>query len=263
MGRVEAVQTNLMLSTRLWIAHGAIEKIKESATELTTAAERLRFREGQVRVTTGQVGTEIKWHVQTPSFSSLFVAVEQLRNAQTPIVLRFFVSGWFEEFFNSADEANRRIEEIISRGDRHFPVKTFIEEVDPTKSGLATVLVDILSAKHPPADYSVDCIYNKIADRFDVDRIGAKSPIAKFYGTFLTSFPCAGTSYSDRVSEGYRHVLSTGKPRTDHVLAAFRLPDNEVHWVPYHRLILPREKGGKGDSVSVVSQISAINFKVI
>jgi hypothetical protein len=252
-----------MLATRFWIVHGSIEKTKEGAAELSAAVERVRFREGQVRVTTGQVGTEIKWHVQTPSFSSLFLAVEQLRNAQTPIVLRFFVSGWFEEFYNSSSEASRRIDEIISRGDRHFPIKTFIEQIEPSKSGLATVLADVLTAKHSPADYSVDCLYNKTADRFDVDRIGAKSPIAKFYGTFLTSFPCAGTSYSDRVSEGYRHVLSTGKPRTDHVLAAFRLPDNEVHWVPYHRLILPALKSNKGDSVSVISQISPINFKVI
>jgi len=252
-----------MLATRFWIAHGAIERNRVDAVELSAVEERRRFREGQLRFTTGQVGTEIKWHVQTPSFSSLFVAIEQLRNAQTPFVLRFFVSGWFEEFYDSAAEAGRRIEEIIARGDRHFPIKTFIEQVDPTKSRLATVLADVLSAKNPPADYSVDCIYNKAADRFDVDRVGPKSPIAKFYGTFLTSFPCAGTSYADRVSEGYRHVLSTGKPRADHVLAAFRLPDNEVHWVPYHRLILPLLKSSKGESVSVISQISAISFKVI
>jgi hypothetical protein len=253
----------MMVATRLWIANGAIEKNTDSSSELSLAEERRRFREGQVCFTTGRSGTELRWHVQTPSFSSLFVAMDQMNKAQTPIVLRFFLSGWFEEFYNSAVDAHRRIDEIVARGDRHFPIKTFVEEIDPAKSHLADILVDVLTAKHPPAEYSVDCVYNKTADRFDVDRIGPKSPIAKFYGTFLTSFPCAGTSYSDRVSDGYRHVLSSGKPRTDHVLAAFRLPDNEVHWVPYHRLILPVSNSGKGETVSVISQISPINFKVI
>jgi hypothetical protein len=102
-----------------------------------------------------------------------------------------------------------------------------------------------------------------LADKFDVAHIGEKSPIAKFYGTFLTSFPCTGSSYADRVSDGYREVLSNGRPRTDHVLAAFRLPDNQVHWVPYHRLILPALEQGRRDSVNVISQISPISFKVL
>jgi hypothetical protein len=251
-----------MSAKRIWIAHGAVELISASDGELSHADERRRFREGQVRFTTSPAGSELKWHVQTPSFSSLFVSLDHMHKAQAPIVLRFFVSGWFEEYYKSAAQACKRVEEIIARGDRHFPIKTFIEEVDPSKSIMATIIVDVMNAKSPPAEYAVDCIYNKAADRFDVDRIGPKSPIAKFYGTFLTSFPCAGTSYSDRVSDGYRHVLSTGKPRTDHVLAAFRLPDNEVHWVPYHRLIMPSLQSKLG-SVSVISQISPINFKVI
>ncbi len=253
----------MMQSTRFWISHGTVEREKRDGIELSAQDERKKFESGHIRFTTGSIGTEVKWHVLTPSFSSLFLTIEQLRKAQTPIVLRFFVSGWFEEFYNSVGEASQRIESIVSRGDRHFPVKTFIEEVDSSNYKVAGVLLDILKNNEPPLEYSVDCAYNKTADRFDVERIGTKSPIAKFYGTFLTSFPCAGTSYSDRVSEGYRHVLSTGKPRTDHVLAAFRLPDNQVHWVPYHRLILPAAKGTPSESVRVISQISPISFKVI
>lgn len=252
-----------MQGRRFWVELGVIQHEPGDAVETSPASEKKRFEAGGVRVTSGNIGTEIKWHAQTRCISSLFVVLEWLRGARAPFVLRYYVSGWFEEFYKTAGEASQRIEAIIARGDRHFPVRTFVEEVEPKTARVAGLLMDIMGQKKPPEEYAVVCTYNALANRFDVAQVGEKSPIAKFYGTFLTSFPCTGSSYGDTVSDGYRHVLSTGRPRTDHVLAAFRLPDNQVHWVPYHRLILPSNTGPVKDTVNVISQISPIGFKVI
>ncbi len=252
-----------MQGSRFWVVQGSVRRAPTDGLDASSPSEKKRFEDGEVRVTSGDIGTEIKWHAQTPCVASLFFLLDWLRDAKTPIVLRFHVSGWFEEFYPTTREATERIEAIIARGDRHFPVRTFVEEVDPKITQFAPLLTDILNKKEEPAEYSVVCAYNELADKFEVAHIGEKSPIAKFYGTFLTSFPCTGTSYADRVSAGYREVLASGRPRTDHVLAAFRLPDNQVHWVPYHRLIVPAHEAGRHNSVNVISQISPISFKVI
>ncbi len=81
---------------------------------------------------------------------------------------------------------------------------------------------------------SVDCVYEEQSRKFRVDRIGAQSTIAKLYGMSPVSYACkSGNSYDEVVSEAYTHVLRSGKPRYDHVLAALRMPDNVVRWVPY------------------------------
>lgn len=225
--------------------------------------ENIMFEQGAVRVTEGRNGTEIRWLAQSPCVASLFAVMHWLPRATTPIVLRFHASGWFEEFYNNVKTATERIEAIILRGDRHFPVRTFVEEVEASRKVVATLLIDILEDQSMAEVYSVECEYNNSNDRFSVERIGARSPIARFYGTFTNSFPCTVSSYGERVSAGYRAVLSSGHPRVDHVLAAFRLPDNQVHWVPYHRLILPVSGREKGSRVRVVSQIAPVAFQVI
>ncbi len=250
-------------SSRIWVTQGVFHHQEEDAVKLTATEERRKFEVGEVRITTSEIGTEIKWYAQTPCMASLFVISDWVHKAQAPFVLRFNISGWFEEFYQTAPEVIGRLDAIIARADRHFPVRTFVEEVDPEKTKVAGLLMDIIQKKVEPHDYAVECLYNPTADRFDVERIGDKSTIAQVYGTFLTSFPCTGTSYADRVSDGYREVLASGKPRVDHVIAAMRFPDNQVHWVPYHRLILPRTDAGSNGGVSVVSQIAPVSFKII
>ena len=228
------------------------------------ASDKRRFEAGQVRITSGDVGTEIKWHAQTPCVTSLFFVMDWLRNAKGPFVLRFYISGWFEEFYQTQPEVTQRIEAIIARGDRHFPVKTFIEQVETHKNNLAPLLVNSLQKIDEIDEHCVECVYNRNAGRFEVQRVGRKSLIAKVYGEIESSFPRQSIgSYSEAVSLGYKEVLESGKPRADHVLAALRFPNNNVYWVPYHRLILPSLGLPKSDSVKVVSQFGKIDFKII
>ncbi len=231
---------------------------------MTNKDERLKLESGQVRVTTGDHGTEIKWTVLSPCLSSLFVVNEWLSTAIAPFVLRFYVSGWFEEFYETYNEVSRRVDEIIARGDRHLTKRTYVQEVETNAVTLTPLLKDCLLSTVPPEDYAVECSFEEASQQFVVDRVGAKSPISKFYGTYLSSFPCQPIgSYNDTVNEAYKYVINTGKPRTDHILAAFRLPDNQVHWVPYQRLILPKRGSPGSHSVAVISEISRISFNVI
>ena len=78
------------------------------------------------------------------------------------------------------------------------------------------------------------------------------------------SYACkSGNSYDEVVSEAYTHVLRSGKPRYDHVLAALRMPDNIVRWVPYQRIVVPRPKSDKSMTVSVVAEIAKIDINLI
>ena len=248
--------------SRLWAYLGRIEFSPVEVPNNLVKSEQSRYEQGGVRVTVGKSGTEIRWLAQSPCTGSLFAVLEWLPHASYPVVLRFNASGWFEEFFDSPKNAAKRIEEIISRSDRHFPVRAFVEEVEASRKVVAPQLMDILLRPETAEVYSVECEYNKYNDRFTVDRIGARSPIARFYGTYTNSYPCMVSSYGDRVSAGYRAVLGSGRPRIDHVLAAFRLPNSQVHWVPYHRLILPVAGSKMSDRVQVISQIAPVAFKV-
>ena len=253
-----------MRASRIWVNQGTFERVRADSEELTAAEERRRFDQGEVRLTSGEIGTEIKWHAQTPCIASLFVVSDWLLKAKAPFVLRFYISGWFEEFYQTAAEANDRLEAIISRGDRHFPVRTFVQQVDISKTILAPLLTDANDQRDKIDDVAVECVYNRENHRFNVASVGKRSLIAKVYGDIESSHPRQTTgSYSDAVNEGYLDVLQSGKPRADHVLAALRFPNNNVYWVPYHRLILPVIAHTKHEAVKVISQFGSVGFKVI
>ena len=253
-----------MKATRFWVVQGIVQRVTDDAVALSALEERKKFEAGEVRLTTGDIGTEIKWHVQTPCIASLFVVLDWIRNARGPYVLRFFASGWFEEFYATANETSMRIDSIISRGDRHFPVRTFVQKVPLQEKSLSALIQQCLFNTSLPEDVSVDCTFERNTERFVVDRVGPRSLMGRLYGQSDNSFAHQSTgSFSEAVSEGYREVLNTGRPRADHVLAALRLSNNQVHWVPYHRLILPKLNSGKTFGVKVIADAAMINFKVI
>ena len=264
LNQIETALHKAMRATRIWVKQGALERIGVDGQELTAADERNRFEQGEVRLTSGEIGTEIKWYAQTPCVASLFVVADWLLKARSPFVLRFYVSGWFEEFYQTAAEAADRLEAIISRGDRHFPVRTFVQQVEISKSILAPLITDANTTQDKIDDVAVECVYNRENHRFNVASVGKRSLIARVYGDIESSHPRQTTgSYSDAVNEGYVDVLQSGKPRSDHVLAALRFPNNNVYWVPYHRLILPVTGHAKQESVKVVAQFGSIGFKII
>ena len=253
-----------MQGRRYWVEQGEIGAVVPDGTILSPVDERKKLEAGQVRVTTGDLGTEVKWYVQSPCYASLFATLEWLSSIQLPIVLRFYASGWFEEFHKTNETAMHRLNDIISRGDRHFSSRTMVKEFDIKDKPLPTLLTECINKPNVALDYAIECSYEETTEQFAVQRIGSKSVINQVWGPFPSSFPCQSTSqYGQTVSEAYHEVLNTGKPRYDHVLAAMRMPDNVVFWVPYHRLVMPKTPSLKKQSVLVVAELNQVDIQLI
>jgi hypothetical protein len=253
-----------MHGQRYWVENGELSELIADAPEISPQEQRKKFNAGHVRLTTGELGTEIKWSVLSPCLASLFFINDWLTVATGPFVLRFYASGWFEEFHETYKDVNRRLDEIIVRGDRHFTTRTLIKEFSIKKTELTPLLNDCISQTSTAQEYAVECVYEDNTQQFLVQSIGPKSAISRVYGSFLSSFPCqTAGSYGQSVSEAYKQVLNSGKPRYDHVLAAMRMPDNEVFWVPYRRLVLPKLAMGGKHSVLVVSEITSVDIQLI
>lgn len=249
---------------RYWIKEGKISLSDDQLKDHSALEERKVFEQGLVRITTGDLGTEIKWHVFSPCVASMFAAIPWLEQAKPPYVLRFHVSGWFEEFYQTHAEVTKRIEDIIARGDRHFTTRTLIKEFDWHEKPLTPLLESCLIDESQAGQYAVECVYEEHTQQFLVETIGEKSAIRKVWGNFLSSYPCqTSNQYGQVVSEAYQQVLNTGKPRFDHVLAALRMPNNEVFWVPYKRLVLPKRGSTHRPTVLVVSEITGVDIQLI
>lgn len=253
-----------MRGQRYWVKAGKLAPETNDDLVKVNADEYQKLREGVIRITTGDLGTEVKWFVNSPCTASLFTIIQWLSSARGPFVLRFHAVGWFEEFYEDPAAAVRRLEDILARGDRHFTGRTFVEEQALTSLLLPDVLKQSLERQVPADEYTVDCAYDVNSKHFVVERVGPKSAIGRLWGTVTSSYPCQpmGT-YGDTISAAYEEVMDDGIPRYHHVLAALRLPDNQVHWVPYHRLIFPKRVSAHSVGVSVVSQIAKVDIRVL
>lgn len=252
-----------MRGQRFWVHHGLMEP-KAALNTLEPLEEEKLLQSGSVRLTTGELGTEVKWVVNSPCVTSLFKSIQWISSARAPYILRFFAVGWFEEVYREPAAAINRIEHVLARGDRHFTGRVFIKEAMQDTGVVPEVMKEALLGQGISPDYSVDCAFDEQSNMFRVERVGTKSAIGRVWGTYTSSHPCQSAgSYGDPVNETYQDVLKNNKPRYDHVLAALRLPDNALHWVPYHRVVYPRrnEKGQLG--VAVVSQIARVDIQVL
>jgi hypothetical protein len=259
-----ATADKVMQGQRFWIAGG--RKLPDSSIEhILDDVETERFNhDGAVRVTTGLLGTEIKWSVFSPCFASLFYAIEWLPATSLPIVLRFYLSGWFEETCYTVDQAINRIEQVIAKSELHLTRRAFVEEIDPIGRMLPPMLQRAWQEHTISPETSVDFVYEEQSRKFRVERIGLKSTIAKYYGVSPKSYPYVnGGSYNDIVDEAYTLVLRSGRSRYDHVLAAMRMPDNVVRWVPYQRIVVPKQNSEKMLCVSVVTEIANVDIRPI
>ena len=253
-----------MQGQRYWVEAGKFSVDLNDSSAMKVIEENKKFDDGLVRLTTGELGTEVKWHVQSPCYASLFSTLEWLNTAKLPIILRFYVSGLFEEFHRTHESAVRRLEDVISRGDRHFTAKTMVRQFALNEKPLTTLLNECINKPTTASEYAIECSFENNTEQFTVQKIGLKSVINQVWGPFPSSFPCQATGqYGQVVSEAYREVLNTGRPRYDHVLAAMRMPDNMLFWVPYHRLVLPKRGNDGAPSVLVISELNQVDITLI
>jgi hypothetical protein len=247
-----------------WIEKGALARQRPQLLAANEGDDGLMHRHGCVRVSTGALGTEIRWSVFSPNFASLYFAAEFLADLHGPFMLRYFLAGWFEEICETAAAARRRIGEILSKSDLYLVKRAFVREVDPHGKVMPPLLKHAWLDGATTADYSVDCVYEESSGRFRVDRIGPKSTIARLWGLTPASYPCTnGGSYDRIVSAAYGDVLKAGRPRYDHVYAAMQTPDDTLTWIPYQRVIMPIRACDRRRAVAVVTEIAKVDIRIL
>lgn len=247
-----------------WIAHGQPLPPLENATASEKEDTHALNRQGMVKLTIDETGTEIKWLLFSGNWASLFHILDWLDTYPPPFKLCYFLVGWFEEIIETAAAARDRIESILAKSDIHLTQRTFVREADPKRRDIPPLLKSALQDRSVLPDFSIDCVLDEVNGSFRVGRIGSETPIAKVYGFHPVSYPCInGLSYDHLVSRAYAKVVETGQPHYDHVIAAMTTPDGSVSWFPYQRVVLPHYLPDGRKGVSVVSQVAPVDIKLV
>jgi hypothetical protein len=249
-----------------WIAKGELVPPPQREIYAGSGDNARLHKLGHVRVLVSAAGTEVSWAVFAPNWAALYFAMEWLATTPGPYVLKYFLSGWFEESYRHLGEACARIDQIIAKSDLHLVSRVHVKEADPSKTRLSIphLLQSALNDGRADPDDAIDCIFDDGIDRFRVDRIGPKSAVARLWGDTPSAFPLvSGGAYDQTVSEAYLAVVRSGRPRYDHVYAVMTAPDNSPVWIPYQRVILPNKLKNGVQSVSVISEMAPVEIRII
>jgi hypothetical protein len=248
----------------LWIANGQLVAAPLEDGRLTQHITDRLHRSGHVRIVAGESGTLVEWCVFAPNWASLQVTREWVRACRGPFKLRYFLAGWFEETCLSAARASERIDQVMAKSDVHLSCRTFVRKCAPRRGRTPQVLYEAWRLGLVSPDYSVDCVFDEQAERFRVERIGARSTIARLWGLAPVSYPCInGGTYDQIVGLAYREVARTGAPRFDHVFAAMTIHEGEPTWIPYQRVILPNWVPSGRPAVTVVTEIAPVDIQIV
>lgn len=253
-----------MFGSLCWVESGAFGRPSVYRRPQEGLDERVRWRTGGVRVVTGALGTEIKWDMHSPCYASLFAVAEWLTQADGPVILRFFINGWFEERFVDRQSARERIEQLITKSELRLRDTVFVKEMESPNGDAPPAVRQALLDGSVPEDIGVDCQWDEAGGRFRVVRVGSRSAIGRLWGVEPDSYPCVSGGYYDmKVSAAYHDVVCRGRPRYDHVIAAMMSPARVLCWVPYQRAILPRKPASRTVGVTVVAEIAAVDIRVL
>ena len=248
-----------------WIDRGRVIGELPSADAGTVSEDTAIHRHGSVKVTLSQGGgTTMAWAVFAPNWSSLYCLMESLHLYPPPYHLQYYLAGWFSESIADVSLARDRIHALIAKSDVHLLARTYVKEAAPDPKLMPPLLQDAWGDRAVKPDYSIDCVHDDNDDRFKVMRIGPGSPIAKLWGIFPVSYPCLmGNPYDQVVSEVYPQVVKTGEPHYGHVYAAMSLPDRQVRWMPYQRVVLPHRFPDGRMGVTVISEVSPVDIQIV
>jgi hypothetical protein len=249
----------------VWIDQGRVTDELPSTDAGAVSEDIAIHRQGMVKVTYCQeAGTYVSWTVFSPNWASLYYVMECIRLYPAPYCLQYYLAGWFSEKFADARQARDRIHALIAKSDVHLLARTYVKSADPDPKVMPPLLQDAWGDKAVKPDYSIDCVHDDSDDRFKVMRIGPGSPIAKLWGIFPVSYPCLmGNPYDQVVSEVYPEVVRTGEPHYGHVYAAMALPDRQVRWMPYQRVVLPHRFPDGRMGVTVISEVSPVDIRIV
>jgi hypothetical protein len=247
-----------------WIVNGRPTRVVAGEVGSRDDEDALIQRNGYVRLTAAPGVTEVKWAVFAPNWASIFYAMNWLPRFPPPYRLRYFIVGWCEEHHDDVGSACERLDEILAKSDIHITKRTFVKDMDPGKTAMPELLRDALLDHTVGPEFAVDCVFDSSVGRFCVERVGSRSAIAQIWGLSPSSYPCqSGHTYDQMVSMAYAKVLRTGLPHYDHVMASMLTPDKVPLWVPYQRVVLPHRFPDGRKGVSVISQLTKVDIKLL
>jgi hypothetical protein len=252
-----------MNGSEIWIRDGSISSRPKKPNGLAYQDKFLFDQFGMVRITTGDESTEIQWNMGCPNWASLMLVAKLLPTCVAPFTLKYFNSGWFIEEQPDATLACDRIESLIFKSDVRLSDKAYTSVTIPDFKIVSPGLREAFHSGTAPDNKSVICVVEPERETCQVEFIGQDSPIARVWGNSPNSYPClTGHSYDRAVTPEYFNVVETGKPHYDHVLASMMRPDGELHWIGYHRVILPDVQQGR-KRVRVVSEFAPVKIQLL
>lgn len=252
-----------MNGTTMWIKDGALVSRPGRENGLDYQDKTLFDQFGMVKIASNAHGTSVHWNMSCPNWASLMLAAKLVPACMAPIQLRYFNAGWFTEDHQDAVSAADRIEALIYKSDVHLSERAFTTVVTPNHHNVPPILRDALSSGTASDNRSVVCLVDKERTTSSVEHVGKDSLIARIWGVSPNSYPCLnGHSYDRAVTPEYFKVIDSGKPHYDHVLASMVRPDGELHWLSYHRVILPEVRRGQA-RVRVVSELAPVDIQLL
>ena len=258
-------EAEIALRQSLWIDQGRIAGELPLFDGEAASEDIAIHRKGLVKLTFSKdTGTTVSWAVFSPNWSSLYFVMECLHLYPAPYHLQYYLAGWFNETIADAWSARERIHALVGKSDVHLLRRTYLKQADPDPRIMPPLLQDAWGDRAVKPDHSIDCVHDDHDDRFKVMRIGPGSPIARLWGIFPVSYPClTGNPYDQIVSEVYPEVVTTGEPHYGHVCAAMALPNRQVRWVSYQRVVLPHRFPDGRKGVTVISELTPVDIQVV
>jgi hypothetical protein len=247
----------------MWIRDGAIAQRPRRENGVEYQDKTLYNQFGMVRVHSNEQGTLVQWNMACPNWASLMLAGRLVVACVAPFTLRYFNSGWFTEVHADASTVADRIEALIFKSDVRLSDRAYTTVVIPDLQIVPESLRLALQTGDAPDNRSVVCAVEPERESSHVEHVGKDSLIARIWGISPNSYPCLnGHSYDRAVTPEYFKVIETGRAHYDHVLASMVRPNGELHWLGYHRVILPDFKESR-KRVRVISELAPVSIQLL
>ena len=192
--------------------------------------------------------TAVRWDPRYPDAASIATAIEKIYEANTATTLTFYKDGWFREKLANAHEAVARFHAVQSLKHLSISRQGFIKQHDYDPETLPPLIKLMMQFPKVFRDYAVEALFDEAENTFPITYAGPKSATVQIFGddwldTSGLDFGVQNEGWDKEVTRPLGEVLSSWKPRYDHVMAAMTRPGSEPVWVPYHRVALPRRTG--------------------
>jgi hypothetical protein len=252
-----------MNGVTMWIRDGAFAARPKKDNGAEFQDKTLLDQFGMVRIHTDSDGTTVQWSMACPNWASLMLTAKLMAACAAPFTLKYFSSGWFTELHHQAAAAADRVEGLIFKSDVRLSDRAYTTVVIPDLDLAPEILRLAWETGDAPDNRSVVCTVEPDREASHVEHVGKDSLIARIWGVSPNSYPCLnGHSYDRAVTPEYFRVVETGKPHYDHVLASMVRPDGELHWLGYHRVILPDVRDGR-KRVRIVSELAPVQIQLL